>query len=159
MAVRDVTGKRGESLVVLRLTNRCGNPAPYFDPHPLGEKCATYDYLVELVTPHDRVPYFFAQVKTTRRGRTKRARRLRTPVDAADVRRMGLCPVPTYVFSVDEVAEEVYIVGIRGRQTGAIASIPSGFPLDCDNLKRLYDEVTAYWLTLDPAAKTSAFSS
>ncbi|GEM_PF-641860 len=49
MAARDLIGKRGEAMVTARLTDFCGNPYPYFDVHPLGEKCPTFDYLVELI--------------------------------------------------------------------------------------------------------------
>ena len=48
MATRDLIGKRGEAIVTARLMDFCGNPDPYFDVHPLGEKCPTFDYLVEL---------------------------------------------------------------------------------------------------------------
>jgi hypothetical protein len=59
----------------------CGNPDPYFDVHPLGEKCPTFDYLVELVNAGDSVPYFLAQVKSTRQGFTKKGRRLLVQVE------------------------------------------------------------------------------
>ena len=46
MATRDLIGKRGEAIVTARLMDFCGNLNPYFDVHPLGEKCPTFDYLV-----------------------------------------------------------------------------------------------------------------
>jgi hypothetical protein len=46
MSARDLIGKRGEAIVTARLMDFCGNPEPYFDVHPLGEKCPTFDYLV-----------------------------------------------------------------------------------------------------------------
>ena len=53
MIARDLIGKRGEAIVSERLLDFCGNPLPYFDPHPLGEKCPTFDYLVEVnFRPH-----------------------------------------------------------------------------------------------------------
>ena len=73
MAAHDLIGKRGESIVIARLMDPCGNPEPYFDPHPLGEKCPTYDFLVELVNAGDSVPYFFVQVKATRGVSRKRS--------------------------------------------------------------------------------------
>jgi len=56
MATRDLIGKRGEAIATARLMDFCGNPEPYFDVHPLGEKCPTFDYLVELVNVGDSVP-------------------------------------------------------------------------------------------------------
>ncbi len=53
----------------------CGNPDPYFDVHPLGEKCPTFDYLVELVNVSNSVPYFLPQVKSTQKGFTQTAGR------------------------------------------------------------------------------------
>ena len=158
MAARDLIGKRGESIVITRLMDGCGNPDPYFDPHPLGEKCPTFDYLVELVNAGHSVPYFFVQVKATRQGFTRKERRPIVQVDPADVRRMVQCPVPAYLIGADGPGEKAYVVSVHGRITGAIASMPSKYPLDRKNLKRLWDEVRAYWQTLDPSARTSVFT-
>ena len=49
MIAKDLIGKRGETIAREHLLDFCGNPSPYFDPHPLGEKCPTFDFLVELV--------------------------------------------------------------------------------------------------------------
>ena len=72
----------------------CGNPDPYFDVHPLGEKCPTFDYLVEVVNAGASIPYFLAQVKSTRQGFTKKERRLLVRLDEEDVQRMVRCPFP-----------------------------------------------------------------
>jgi hypothetical protein len=157
MAVRDLIGKRGEAIVIARLMDFCGNPDPYFDVHPLGEKCPTFDYLVELVNAGDSVAYFLAQVKSTRRGFTKIQRRLLVQVDAEDVRRMVRCPFPTYLIGVDEPNDRAYVVSIHGSIKGPIASMPSRYPLTPRNLRRLWEEVTAHWKKLDAAAKMSAF--
>jgi hypothetical protein len=158
MATRDLIGKRGESIVATSLMDFCGNPDPYFDLHSLGEKCPTYDYLVELVNADDSVPYFFVQVKATQKGFTKKQRRLVVQVDASDVRRMVRCPVPTYLVGVDEPTGQACVVSVHGSMVGPIASMPSTHPLNRKNLKTLWDEVTAYWRKLDPSAKTSVFT-
>ena len=95
MATRDLIGKRAEAIVTARLMDFCGNPDPYFDVHPLGEKCPTFDYLVELVNVRNSVPYFLAQVKSTQNGFTQTERRLLVQVDEEDVWRMVQCPFPT----------------------------------------------------------------
>jgi hypothetical protein len=135
----------------------CGHPDPYFDVHPLGEKCPTFDFLVELVNAGESVPYFLAQVKSTGQGFTKKGRRLLVQVDAADVRRMVRCPFPTYLIGVDEPNDRAYVVSVHGSISGAIASMPSRYPLTPRNLRKLWEEVTAHWKNLDATAKASAF--
>jgi hypothetical protein len=158
MAVRDLIGKRGEAIVIARLMDFCGNADPYFDVHPLGEKCPTFDYLVELVNVGDSVPYFLAQVKSTRKGFTKKGRRLLVQVGEEDVRRMVQCPFPTYLVGVDEPNDRAYVVSVHGSMSGSLASMPSRYPLTPRNLRRLWEEVTAHWQKLDAATKGSVFT-
>jgi hypothetical protein len=159
MNARDLTGKRGEFIASERLLDFCGNPLPYFDPHPLGEKFPTYDLLVELTGGSRSRPYFLAQVKSTRTGGKKEMTDLKVQLKAKDVRSMLACPIPTYLIGVDEKAEVAYIVSIHGKITGGISSIPTKYPLDRGNLKILRDEVRAYWksLAVSSKSKTSAF--
>jgi hypothetical protein len=158
MATRDLIGKRGEAIVTARLMDFCGNPDPYFDVHPLGEKCPTFDYLVELVAAGASVPYFLSQGKATRQGFTKGQRRLLVQVGEEDVERMVRCPFPTYLIGVDEPNDRTYIVSVHGSMGGPIASMPSRYPLTARNLGRLWEEVTAHWKKRDGAAKASAFT-
>lgn len=157
MSTQDRLGKRGEAIVTARLMDFCGKRDPYFDVHPLGAKCPTFDYLVELVNAGESVPYFLAQAKSTRKGFTKKRRRLLVQMDEEDVRRMVQCPFPTYLIGIDEPNDRAYVVSIQGNLSGAIASMPSKYPLTPRNLRKLWQEVTDYWKKLDPAAKTSAF--
>jgi hypothetical protein len=157
MATRDYIGKRGEAIVTARLMNFCGNPDPYFDVHPLGEKCPTFDYLVELVNAGDSVPYFLVQAKSTRKGFTKRGRRLIVEVSEEDVRRMVRCPFPTYLVGTDEPNDRAYVVSVHGKMVGPISSMPSRYPLTPGTLRRLWEEVAAHWKRLDAAGKASAF--
>lgn len=157
MPARDLLGKRGEAIATALLMDLCGNSDSYFDVHPLGEKCPTFDYLVELVNAGDSVPYFLTQVKTTQQGFTKRERRLIIHVDEADVRRMVRCPLPTFLVGVDEPNDRAHVVSVHGSMSGSIASIPTRYPLTPRNLRRLWEEVTAHWSQLDVAAKTSRF--
>jgi hypothetical protein len=157
MAARDLIGKRGEAIAVARLTDFCGSTEPYFDVHPLGEKCPTFDYLVELLNAGESVPYFLVQVKSTKQRYTRRKRRLVVHVDDEDVRRMVQCPLPTYVVGVHEPTEQAYVVSVHGRLRGAIRSLPCTYPLTRANLRILWEEVTVHWRKLDAAAKVSAF--
>jgi hypothetical protein len=148
MSSRALAGKRGEFIASERLLDFCGNPHPYFDPHPLGEKFPTYDLLVELTGQHASRPYFLAQVRTTRSGGKLGMADLKVQLKAQDVRFMIRCPIPTYLIGIDERAEVAYIVSVHGNLKGGISSIATTFPLDRGNLKLLRDEVLAYWTTL-----------
>ena len=71
MPLSDDIGLRGEAIFIVRLTQSCGpSDEPLIRPHFLGEKCATLDYLVELMGEQSSPGYFFVQVKTTTRGFT-----------------------------------------------------------------------------------------
>jgi len=159
MDVRNLTGKRGEFIASERLLDFCGNPLPYFDPHPLDAKFPIYDLLVELVGVKGSRPYFFAQVKSTRLGGQAGLAQLKVQLKAKDVRAMVVCPIPTYLIAVDERARLAYIVSIHGKRDSGISSIPTFYPLDCTNLEVLRNEVRAYWktLVLSSKAKSSAF--
>lgn len=155
MTARDMIGKRGEAIVCGSLADFCGRPLPYFDPHHLGEKCQTFDYLVELLGTAFTPAYFFAQVKATQKGYTKQAAELKVGVAADDVRKMVNCPVPTYLIGVDEPAGLAYLVSVHGRR-GAINSIPTTHPLTPANLKRLWAEVSDHWKALRVGSKKSS---
>ena len=73
MGITDFLGARGEAIAFARLTRICRTDAdlPYFWPHFLGDKCETFDFLVELVDAGEKTPFFFVQVKTTRKEFTK----------------------------------------------------------------------------------------
>jgi hypothetical protein len=156
MTARDLIGKRGEALVCAGLTDFCGRPLPYFDPHPLGEKCATFDLLVELVGVGNTPAYFFVQVKATKLGYTSGSAELKAGVPADDVRRMVNCPVPTYLIGVDEPGATAFLLSVHGRR-GAISSIPTTYPINPANLKALWTEVRDHWKSLRRMKKTSAF--
>jgi hypothetical protein len=145
MSERDLIGKRGEAIVCACLTDFGVRNLPYFDPHPLGEKCPTFDYLVELVKAGDVPAYFLVQVKATRRGYSKRSAALKTAVTADDVRKMARCPIPAYLIGVDEPADKAFIVSVHQAQAQSISAIPTTFPLDEQNRKLLWHEVRGYW--------------
>jgi len=160
MSARDLIGKRGEQIAMARLMDFCGNPLPYFDPHPLGEKCPTYDFLVELIGSGSSNPYFLAQVKSTKKSVTKGTADLKLKVKARDVQSMTRCPIPTYLIGIDEPAAKAYIVSVHGALKGGISSIPTSYPLDANNLRILRDEVWTHWQILSQSSKSknSAFT-
>src|SRR5207302_9330836 len=121
------------AIAFARLTKLCRTDSdlPYFWPHFLGEKCETFDFLVELVDAGEKTPFFFVQVKTTRKEftRSQTTPRLRVEVSEKDVRRMVAYPAPTYV------------IGVHGAMSEAIPSITTAHELTCDTLQRLGDEM------------------
>lgn len=67
MGPADFIGGRGEAIAYACLSRVCRRgDLPYFWPHYLGEKCETFDFLVELVDAGEKTPFFFVQVKGTR---------------------------------------------------------------------------------------------
>jgi hypothetical protein len=158
----DYIGSRGEYIASVRLTEVCRkDDFPYFVTRPLGDKCPTFDLLVKLVGAGHRTPFFFAQVKATRRGYTKwdAQPRLRVAVSSKDVRRMVLWPAPTYVVAVDEEQERAFIVGVYGKMREPITSVTTANELNCRTLKRLWDEVKAYWRERNMGHKHSCFTN
>jgi hypothetical protein len=148
MGRTDYIGGRGEAIAYMRLSKVCRrNNLPYFFPHYLGEKCPTFDFLVELVGAGKRTPFFFVQVKTTTKGYTRRSvpPRLRVKVSAEDVRRMAAFPAPTYVVGVDETAERAFVIAVHGTMRERISSMTTAHELTCATLARLSREVRGHW--------------
>ena len=73
MGIADFIGGRGEAIAFARLARVCRTDAdlPYFWPHYLGEKCPTFDFLVELLDAGEKTPFFLVQVKVTRKEYTE----------------------------------------------------------------------------------------
>jgi Domain of unknown function (DUF4365) len=161
MGITDVIGGRGEAIAFARLARVCRADVdlPYVWPHYLGEKCETFDFLVELVDAGEMTPFFFVQVKTTRKGFTtsQSPPRLRVEVAEKDIRRMIAYPAPTYVVGVHEGEERAFIVSVHGGMADAIPSITTAHELTCDTLRRLWDEVRAFWQGRDMSRSTSSF--
>jgi hypothetical protein len=160
MGVADFIGGRGEAIAFARLARVCRTDAdlPYFWPHYLGEKCPTFDFLVELLDAGESTPFFFVQVKATRKAYTRGQKpRLRVEVSEKDVRRMVAYPAPTYVVGVHEDEERAFLVSVHGDMRDAISSITTGHELTRETLKGLWDEVRAFWLGRDMARSSSSF--
>jgi hypothetical protein len=150
-----------EAIAFAQLTKICRTDAdlPYFWPHFLGEKCETFDFLVELVDAGAKTPFFFVQVKTTRKEFTKTQTppRLRVEVSEKDVRRMVAYPAPTYVVGVHEEEERAFIVSVHGTMSEAIPSITTAHELSGDKLRRLWDEVREFWRGWEMAENGTSF--
>jgi hypothetical protein len=93
------------------------------------------------------------KVKTTRQSPP----RLRVEVAEKDIRRMVVYPAPTYVVGVHEGEERAFLISVHGAMAEAIPSITTAHELTCDTLRRLWDEVRAFWQGRDMSRSASAF--
>jgi hypothetical protein len=162
MGITDFIGSRGEAIAYISLSRICREgDLHYFWPHYLGEKCETFDFLVELVDAGEKTPYFFVQVKATRKelNLDQTHPRLRVRVSEKDVRRMSTFPAPTYVTGVHEDEERAFVVSIHGDLREAISSITTDHELTAETLKRLWDEVREFWQVRDMTRQGSRFSN
>lgn len=161
MGRTDVIGDRGQAIAFARLAHICRADAdlPYFWPHYLGDKCQTFDFLVELVDAGEKTPFFFVQVKATRKEFTKTQSppRLRVEVAENDIRRMVAYPAPTYVVGVHEKEERAFLISVHGAMAETISSISSAHELTCETLQRLWEEVRTFWQSRDMSRLTSSF--
>jgi len=162
MGITDFIGGRGEAIAYTRLSQLCREgDLPYFWPHFLGEKCETFDFLVELVDAGERTPYFFVQVKSTRQEftRSQPSPRLRVQVSENDVARMAAFPAPTYVIGVHEDEERAFLASIHGDMREAIPSLTTEHELTDRTLKQLWNEVREFWQVRDMTRTTSLFQN
>ncbi|MCC2672767.1 MAG: hypothetical protein K0Q72_5239 [Armatimonadetes bacterium] len=162
MGSADYIGSRGEYLAYVLLTRFHGRDRPFFRPYFLGEKAEKLDFLVELVDAGERVPFFFVQVRSTRRGYTGvdgGTRQLRVRVTADELRALAARPVPTYLIGISESDEEGYLLSARQPAAGGLSSLPIDFRLDGDTLGGLWAEVRDFWDQFAPATRPSVFIS
>jgi hypothetical protein len=138
-------GQRGEALFYAMITKFYGREKPIFRPQFLGDKWPTIDFIVELVDAGKITPYFFAQVKTTRHGYTRKDRRLKVRVHRDDMRKLALYPAPTYIVGIDDIREEGYIISANGEWLNSLSSLPTNFPIDKTNQELLWKEVKEFW--------------
>jgi hypothetical protein len=156
---RDHTGKRGESIAIVRLTEVCQeNDLPYFLVHFLGDKSPLFDAMVELVAAGNRTPFFLAQVKSTRKGYNEFGR-LQVTVSKSDVVAMVLYPAPTYIVGIDERTERAFIIGVHDGMDRSISTMNTEHELNCSTLKLLWDEVVGYWKDVKVQQKKSRFAN
>jgi len=163
MNLADYIGSRGEAIAVSRMTkmSRTNAGLPYFYPHFLGEKCETFDFLVEIVDEDAQIAFFFAQVKTTQKDLTKTQvpQRLRIEVSDRDIQRMASYPAPTYIIGVHEPQERVFAVRVLATMNRAIPSITTAHELNDSTMERLWDEVRAYWRQRVTVPNDSTFTN
>ena len=157
--LQDVTGFRGEKIVELCLTDYSAFPRPLFRPGFLGDKWPAVDFYVELNDVRGRRPYFLIQSKATTAALTARSTSLAISSRRVDVARLLQIPGPTYILGVHEPPRRVFAKSVHtGVAVRAITRIQLTHELTSTNLRRLYDEVRAYWRSATHKPTTSVFA-
>ncbi len=139
-------GSRGEAIFKARMLKPVHGEA-LFRLSFLGEQWEAVDYLCELVGAwKGERPFFFVQVKTTRKGYTK-DRRLKVRIDRGDAGALSAYKAPVYLAGIDETDERVFIVAAEGRRVGALTSLHTGAEMHNTGagLRALWDDVRRYW--------------
>jgi hypothetical protein len=116
---------------------------------------------VDLAGAGLRTPFFFVQVRATRKNltATQMPPRLHVGVSREDVRRMAACPAPTYVIGVQERQERAFVIAVHGGMRESISSITTAHELNCLTLRRLWDEVRHFWRGYRPGRVRSSFTN
>lgn len=158
-ANRDLIGVRGQHFAQLALTEPIGEADALFRVQFLGDKYPTIDLIVELEdAPGSTTPFFFVQVKATRSGYNQ-AGRLRVQVSRDTLSKLIAYPVPTYIIGVDETGNGIsYIVAACQEGPTHYSGFPTTHRLNGQTLRRLYDEVLAFWQTHATIFATSHFT-
>jgi hypothetical protein len=102
---------------------------------------------------------FFVQVRATARptryAGSGTARRLLVRLEAADAVKLGTMKVPVYVVGIDIRSGKAYIRNVPAGATKGFVGIPTRRPLNCKAIKKLWNEVEAFWISR-PAGMTSS---
>ncbi|MEA5567091.1 DUF4365 domain-containing protein [Anabaena sp. UHCC 0399] len=155
--MRDALGERGEALFKLLITEFHSDAGPIFKPQFLGDKWQYIDFIVELVGTGSYIPYFFVQVKTTRKGYTKKLNRLKIQVKEQSVIGLASYPAPTYIVGIDEINETGYIVSANGENLKSLSSLSTNFLINKQNRQILWNEVNNFWTQCKPKNLASQF--
>lgn len=143
--MRDALGQRGEAIFTVLMTEFHSHAGPIFKPQFLGDKWQYVDFFVELVGAGSFIPYCFVQVKTTRKGYTQKARRLKVNVKKESVIGLASYPAPTYIVGIDEVQKTGYIVSANGENLSSLSSLSTKFPINQQHREILWNEVNNFW--------------
>jgi Domain of unknown function (DUF4365) len=144
--LRDITGRRGENIVELCLTDYKAFSKPLFRPGFLEGKWPAIDFYVELTSVRGKRLYFFVQAKATSSTLAISSSSLSISTKKKDIDRLLQIPGPTYILGVHEPSKRVFVQSIHaGIPVKAISRIPLAYELTSANLRALHDEVRTYW--------------
>lgn len=157
---KDLVGKRGEALFRAIITQWCDGEQ-WFDETFLGEKAEGLDFEVRLIGSAVFHASFFIQVKATakpnRYSGSGKKRRILVKLKAADAVKLGKMKVPVYVVGIDVHSENAYIRHVPAGATKGFTGISTRSPLNCEAIKRLWNEVEDFWNSRPAGMTSSAF--
>jgi hypothetical protein len=110
-ALKDVTGRCGEDIADLCLSEYLAFGKPLFHATSLGEKFPSVDFYVELDGVPGRSLYFLAQVKATTSALT--ATSLNISTKKRDIDRLLEIPGPTYLLGVHEPTKRTFVRSVH----------------------------------------------
>lgn len=141
--MKNIIGDRGEFIFSVLISQKTRN-GYLFKPHFLGEKWPTADFYVELFDT-DKPMFCFFQIKATTKGYTKTDKKLLASLNAKSAETLLNMPAPTYLIGIDETKEKGYIVSTNEDPFKAVNNIPTTYPLNKNNLVKLWKEVKEFW--------------
>ena len=144
--LRRVIGRRGERIAANALENYEHFPRPLFEPTCFGDGKDGVDFYVEFGLPNGDRAFFLAQIKSTS-GLAPTADGLTIAVPLEKWNELVRYRCPVYVIAVHEPSETVFIAAALHKRRKGISRLAPKNELRPANLKLLYDEVTAYWLS------------
>jgi hypothetical protein len=158
--VNDYIGERGEILFASLVTKWCDGKPWFTEVVFLGAKAEARDFSVCLIEPSSGIANFYVQVKATTTGYTGKGKKkkLNVQVDKEDVEKLKTVPGPAFVVGIDIEKEAGFILGITAKST-SISGVPVSNKLDCEAIKKLWDEVNDYWKAKNMTPITTKFSS
>lgn len=144
---RDYVGSRGEALFAEMITDWCGEDEPWFQSVSLGEKYPAKDFMVDLVNPSCGQANFYVQVKASR-GKytgTGATRKLKVGITRTAMAVLKKTPGPVFVVGIDIDTKIGYVVQITQQTGDTLPSIPLTHPLDCKQIRTIWEWVDGYW--------------
>jgi hypothetical protein len=145
MNLNDLIGKRGEDLFRVMISKWCDGK-PWFEAMFQGDKAEPADFLVRLHWTTSGDATFYVQVKATRRGYSGKGdrRKLRVSVSRKDVKKLQALRVPVYVVGIDIDEEVGFVMAVPRVVTKGLSGVPVTYPINCETIRMLWDEVEAY---------------
>jgi hypothetical protein len=157
---RDIIGERGEALFRSAITKWCDGEQ-WFRATFLGEKEEGLDFEVILIGSTAFHAVCYIQVKATakkvRYSGDGNSRCLRVRLTGADARKLGTMKMPAYVVGIDVIEGAAYLRHVPAGATGGFSSISCRRRLNCGAIRRLWNEVEAFWNSRPTGLDASEF--
>jgi hypothetical protein len=156
----DIVGERGEALFRVAITKWCGGKQ-WFQATFLGEKAEGLDFEVVLLGSKVFRSICYVQVKATAKPRrysgAGRTRRLLVRLKGPDAKKLGTMKIPAYVVGIDVVSGAAYIRHVPAGAKKGFKSISCRRRLNCLAIRRLWEEVEAFWTSRPSGLDDSGF--